>query len=68
MRRIQVKEWFNTELRFEAFDIFNHPNWAAPNLVADGGSSFGTINSTVTEQNQTGGDKRSLQFAVKVSF
>jgi hypothetical protein len=68
VRRIQVKEWFNTELRFEAFDIFNHPNWAAPNLVADGGSSFGTINSTVTQQNQTGGDKRSLQFAVKVTF
>jgi hypothetical protein len=68
VRHIPVKEWFTTELRFEAFDIFNHPNWAAPNLTADGGAAFGTIASTVTQQNQTGGDKRSLQLAVKVTF
>jgi hypothetical protein len=67
VRRIKVREWFNTEIRVESFDIFNHPNWGLPSLLADG-SGFGTITSTVTEQNQTGGDKRSLQFAIKGTF
>jgi hypothetical protein len=67
VRRIKVKEWFNLEIRAESFDIFNHPNFGNPSLVADG-AGFGTITSTVTSQNQTGGDKRSMQFAIKGTF
>ncbi|HVZ83352.1 MAG TPA: carboxypeptidase regulatory-like domain-containing protein [Terracidiphilus sp.] len=67
VRHIQVRKLFTTELRFEAFDLFNHPNWATPGLVANS-SGFGVITSTVTQQNQTGGDKRSLQLAIKATF
>jgi hypothetical protein len=67
VRQQKIREFLNLEFRVEAFDILNHPNWGLPGLVADA-SGFGVISSTVTSQNQTGGDKRSLQFAIKGTF
>ncbi len=67
VRRVKIRDWFTAEFRAEAFDIFNHPNFGNPGVVADA-SGFGAITSTVTAQNQTGGDKRALQFAIKGTF
>ena len=48
------------QLRFEAFNFLNHPNWGDPNTTFNS-VAFGTINSTRT-------DMRQLQFGLKVVF
>ena len=50
------------QIRIEAFNVFNHPNWAMPDLVPAGvGGRFGQINGTTTAMRQ-------LQFAAKYLF
>jgi len=48
------------QLRFEAFNLLNHPNWGDPNTTFNS-VAFGTINSTRT-------DMRQLQFGLKLVF
>jgi len=48
------------QLRFEAFNFLNHPNWGDPNTTFNS-VAFGTINSTRTEMRQ-------LQFGLKLVF
>ena len=48
------------QLRFEAFNFLNHPNWCDPNTTFNS-VAFGTINSTRTEMRQ-------LQFGLKLVF
>jgi len=48
------------QLRVEAFNFLNHPNWGDPNTTFNS-VAFGTINSTRT-------DMRQLQFGLKVVF
>src|SRR5262249_2549038 len=65
----KITERISHELRIEAFDLFNHPNFANPNLTAvfnaAGSSSFGVISAT---RNPTGdaGSSRQFQIAMKV--
>ena len=64
----KITERLRHELRIEAFDIFNHPNFSNPGTAAQFGSStFGVISST---RNPTGdaGSSRQLQFAMKLIF
>ncbi len=64
----KITERFSHELRIEAFDILNHPNFANPGLTAQvGSSSFGVISAT---RGPTGdaGSSRQIQFAMKVIF
>jgi hypothetical protein len=48
------------QLRIEAFNFLNHPNWGDPNTTFSS-VAFGTINSTRT-------DMRQLQFGLKLIF
>jgi len=50
------------QIRIEAFNVFNHPNWGMPDLVPAGaGGHFGVVGSTAT-------DMRELQFGAKYVF
>jgi hypothetical protein len=70
-KRTKITERFSHELRIEAFDLFNHPNFANPNLTAlfssAGTSTFGVISAT---RNPTGdaGSSRQFQIAMKLLF
>ena len=63
-----ITERLRTELRIEAFDLFNHPNFGNPNLTATPGSTaFGVITSTRFPTGDSG-SSRQLQFAVRLEF
>jgi hypothetical protein len=70
----KITERLGLELRAEAFDLANHPNFgfatstrtAVPGTLANPGS-FGVINST-RFPNGDSGSARQLQFAAKVIF
>ena len=57
LKRFNVGErkWF--QLRWETFNIFNHPNFYNPNATVSSGSAFGTITSAR--------DPRFIQFGLK---
>lgn len=56
----RIGERFNTQLRFEAFNLFNHTQFGASNLSL-GDPNFGTINSTLV-------NPRRLQLGLRVTF
>ena len=59
-RNILIHEKHQLQVRFEAFNAPNHPNWNAPSSDARSPSTFGVITSART--------MRDLQFALKYSF
>jgi Carboxypeptidase regulatory-like domain len=64
----KITERLSHELRIEAFDLFNHPNFSNPGTTAQVGSStFGVIRAT---RNPTGdaGSSRQFQIAMKLLF
>ena len=65
----KITERLNLELRAEAFDVGNHPNFGNPNLTAttSAGNVFGVISST-RFPNGDSGSARQLQFAAKLIF
>jgi hypothetical protein len=75
-RDVPIKERIKVQLRFESFDIFNHPNLGNPNGSFAGfqendgvktfNNGFGTITSTVPTSGP--GANRTNQLAVKVLF
>ena len=60
-RQFKVRESQSLMVRFEAFNVLNHPNFANPNNSNPGNAQFGTITSTV-------GSPRVLQLAGKYIF
>ncbi len=72
-------EWARVQLRFEMFNVFNHPNFDLPNTtignnsfglatqMLSGGLANGGAGSALSAQYQIGGP-RSMQAAVKVQF
>ena len=44
-KNTKIGEWINLQLRAEAFDVFNHPNFAGVDSNINDGASFGTVNS-----------------------
>jgi hypothetical protein len=55
-----VTERYQVEFRTDAFNTFNHPNFAVPDSVV-GDSAVGQVTSTSVEN-------RRLQFALRLSF
>ena len=61
----------NSELRVEAFNVLNHPQFASPTggQLALGNAAFGTITATATPSCQTcGTSERQIQAALKLRF
>jgi hypothetical protein len=59
---------FNTELRAEAFNVLNHPQFGQPNGQL-GNAAFGTITASANPSCGTcGTSERQIQFALKVRF
>jgi hypothetical protein len=55
----------NVQLRADAFNIFNHPNFAVPNAAISNTATVGTITSTSGTPSY---QARTMEFAVKFSF
>jgi hypothetical protein len=64
-RRFSLSERYRLEARFEAFNMVNHTNFAAPAATLSS-SSFGRITSQAVVNGQP--DYRTLQFALKIYF
>ena len=62
----KITERLSHEFRFEAFDVFNHPNFGQPGRVV-GTTSFGKILNTRFQPGDSG-SSRQLQFAMKLIF
>jgi len=58
MKTTRINEHFNLQFRAELFNIFNHPNFAVPNLTAFNAGSFTT--NFVATPNSTAGQITSL--------
>ena len=59
-KNFPIKERVNLQLRFDAFNVFNHPQFGQPNATI-GSPQAGTITSIV-------GNPRQLQVAAHISF
>ncbi len=59
-KNTKVGEWVNIQLRAEAFDVFNHPNFSSVDANINDGASFGTLNGDH--------EPRILQLGAKVTF
>ena len=59
-RLVNLEQGRRVELRVEAFNLFNHVNWANPNVTV-GSNTAGRITNT-------SGDPRIMQFALKFEF
>jgi hypothetical protein len=60
----------DVQIRWEAFNIFNHPNFALPNGQVFNGTptNQGSVLPTAGEITSTSGFMRQMQFAVKILF
>jgi len=62
-RLVRLPSARTVELRLEAFNLFNHVNWANPGTVSVGSTNLGNFSVT-----NTAGDPRIMQFAIKYGF
>jgi hypothetical protein len=66
VRNFKIRESLNFQLRGDAYDIFNHPNFSSPN-TSIGSSTLGLISATRTTAGDFG-SSRQIQLAVKLQF
>ena len=64
-KKFRISERWNVQFRAEAFNLFNHSNFAAPNQVVFTGASFSSSAGQVT---YTATSSRQLQLALKLLF
>jgi hypothetical protein len=58
-------EHYNVQLRADAFNIFNHPNFLTPNASISNSTSVGTVTGIATTPAY---QARTMEFAVKFNF
>jgi hypothetical protein len=61
-----IKEGINLQIRIEAFNVLNHPNFAQPNRTF-GSADFGKITATRTARGDLG-SSRQIQLGMKLVF
>jgi Carboxypeptidase regulatory-like domain/TonB dependent receptor len=57
------RERINLQLRMDAFNVFNHPNFAVPNAAISNPANVGAITGVAS-----GAENRTVEFAAKLSF
>ncbi len=70
-KTFQMSERFGLSFRTEFFNIFNHPNFALPNLLSGGGSSgagFVNVNGGAAITQTIPDAQREIQFGIKLQF
>lgn len=67
-RRISLSEKFHLDLRAEAFNILNRPQFGAPQADFSAANSFGSILSTVNTGPVGTGTPRQMQFMARLAF
>ncbi|HEY6330948.1 MAG TPA: TonB-dependent receptor [Blastocatellia bacterium] len=61
----RIREGMRLEIRADAFDVFNHPNFNLPNaVISPGSTTVGQITSTTTN----GGPDRIIQMGARFTF
>jgi hypothetical protein len=65
VKKFSVTEKVNLQLRVEAFNLFNHANFQAPNPVVFSGSNYSPSAGLITN---TSTFSRQIQFALKLLF
>ena len=72
-KKLKLTERLGLETRFEAFNLFNHPQFTNPGADANangnllGSGIFGEITSTLTHSDGTT-SARQMQVAMKLTF
>jgi hypothetical protein len=64
----RITERCNLIFRAEAFNLFNHPQFGAPNLSISAGPNFGRITSLSNATPVGTGTARSMQLALRLDF
>jgi hypothetical protein len=64
LKTVQIKEKYRIQIGAQTANLFNHPNYAAPNTTFNT-SAFGTISAL---QSAEGAGPRSIQGTLRVSF
>jgi hypothetical protein len=67
VKQIPIHESMGLQLRFEAYNLLNHPFFGLPNAVI-GGTSAGIISSTANNLITDAGDNRNLEAALRFVF
>jgi TonB dependent receptor len=65
-KNFSFKERYKVQFRAEFFNIFNHPNFAAPNFLNDANNSIGTSNAGVIGSTSTA--SRQIQLGLKLAW
>jgi hypothetical protein len=64
-KKFTVTEQMSMQFRAEAFNVFNHANFAAPNPVVFTGNNYSSSAGAITATSTT---SRQIQFALKLLF
>jgi hypothetical protein len=64
-KKFSVTEQVSMQFRAEAFNVFNHPNFASPNPVVFSGNNYSSSAGAITA---TSNASRQMQFALKLLF
>jgi hypothetical protein len=64
-KKFKISERLNMQFRAEAFNIFNHSNFAYPGQIVFSGTNYGSSAGTITN---TATPSRQIQFALKLLF